>query len=277
MALGISLHFAVPKPTDCCTDDELNGSEGNARAMAKLARSAGFWVREPLVGPAVTKQAVLGSLEGAACELSQGDILLVTFSGHGCQRLDRRSGNPEIDGYDETWCLADGQLVDDELHQALAQFDAGVRILVVSESCHSDVLDKLDQQGFLDPATPEDLAAWASFRSAIISHRLERWNLQAEMREIVMPRRAPRAMITADVILFAACQDREKAEDKSPTSPFTTALVNAFNIVPPIGTHEAFIREVHRRVAGNNPKQHPGIAFIGAIGSPFPMMRPFTI
>ena len=43
----------------------------------------------------------------------------------------------EPDGFDETGCLYDGELIDDELYAALANFAAGVRIFVLSDSCHS--------------------------------------------------------------------------------------------------------------------------------------------
>ena len=44
---------------------------------------------------------------------------------------------------DETWCIySDRQLVDDELYSLWAQFAAGVRIFVLSDSCHSGTVLK---------------------------------------------------------------------------------------------------------------------------------------
>ena len=43
----------------------------------------------------------------------------------------------EPDRTDETWVLFDRQLVDDELYEMWPQFVPGVRILVLSDSCHS--------------------------------------------------------------------------------------------------------------------------------------------
>ena len=51
-----------------------------------------------------------------------------------------RSGIPsgeEADWEDETWVLWDRQLLDDELYALWAAFKPGVRILVLSDSCHS--------------------------------------------------------------------------------------------------------------------------------------------
>jgi metacaspase-1 len=41
------------------------------------------------------------------------------------------------DKKDETWCLYDGELIDDELYNELGGFAAGVRVLVLSDGCHS--------------------------------------------------------------------------------------------------------------------------------------------
>jgi hypothetical protein len=48
----------------------------------------------------------------------------------------------EEDFTDETWCLFDGQIVDDELYSLYAKFAKGVRILIFSDSCHSGTVAK---------------------------------------------------------------------------------------------------------------------------------------
>ena len=43
---------------------------------------------------------------------------------------------------DETWCLYDGMLVDDELVNLFGFFNKKVRVLMVSDSCHSGTLNR---------------------------------------------------------------------------------------------------------------------------------------
>ena len=43
----------------------------------------------------------------------------------------------EPDQEDETWCLYDGQVVDDELSELYSQFKQGVTHPGLSDSCHS--------------------------------------------------------------------------------------------------------------------------------------------
>lgn len=59
----------------------------------------------------------------------------MTYSGHGGQVPDANGDEP--DGEDETWCLDDGQLIDDEIFYYLGCFAAKTRIITVSDSCHS--------------------------------------------------------------------------------------------------------------------------------------------
>lgn len=262
------MHFAVPTPgSSCCVTETLQGPEGDARTMAAIARDAGFWTWEPLMGGRVTRSAVLGSLRAAARLLRRGDILLVTYSGHGCQ-ID---SDDERDGYDETWCLADGQLVDDDLHQELAGFEAGVRILVISASCHAGGIVTLLSCG------PVDMAARRRSRAEVVADRLAQLDLPPGLARLVLPRRAERIPIRADVLLLAACSEGEVAEDRVGHSLFIGELLNVWNTFPEDGTYEDFIVAVHDRVAIENPEQHPGIALFGGRDAAFLGQRPFTI
>ena len=79
-------------------------------------------------------------MRSAAKQLRRGDLFFLTYSGHGGQVPDVTG--EEDDKKDETWCLYDGQLIDDELYFELSRFAAGVRILVLSDSCHSGTVTR---------------------------------------------------------------------------------------------------------------------------------------
>lgn len=113
---------------------KLNGCEPDALNMASIASTRGLNA-ETLLTASATRNAVLGKLGALAGKLKSGDLLVVSYSGHGGQIPDQNGD--EDDGLDETWCLYDGELLDDELHQAWSKFQSGVRILALSDSCHS--------------------------------------------------------------------------------------------------------------------------------------------
>ena len=118
--------------------------------MVKLATALGYTPTELLTKQATAKN-VIAALTKAAKTLVAGDTFLLTYSGHGGQVPDRNGDESkketgEIgefpDQYDETWVLYDRQLIDDELYQLWAAFAPKVRIVMLSDSCHSGTVAK---------------------------------------------------------------------------------------------------------------------------------------
>ncbi|GLY95335.1 caspase family protein [Actinoplanes sp. NBRC 103695] len=113
---------------------ELKGCVNDANDMRALAVERGF-APAVLVDGQATAQAVVAGITAAADDLRAGDFFFLTYSGHGSQMPDPTGEEP--DGQDETLVLYDRQLLDDELSAAWAGFRPGVRVLFLSDSCHS--------------------------------------------------------------------------------------------------------------------------------------------
>lgn len=114
-ARGISLHIglnAVSAAAYGGWDGPLAACEFDANDMAVIAKSRGM-KSTVLLTKKGTRANVLGGMRSAAKALNAGDLFFITYSGHGGQIPDV-SGD-ESDKQDETWCLYDGQLIDDEL------------------------------------------------------------------------------------------------------------------------------------------------------------------
>lgn len=142
MAMGMSIHIGLNNLDVAAYGEQtvLAGCINDADAMQSLATNRGFQTRR-LVEDEATADAVIAAISDAACTLRSGDMLFLTYSGHGSQ-VDDADGD-EADALDETWCLYDRMLLDDELSQLWSQFEAGVRILMLSDSCHSGTVAKL--------------------------------------------------------------------------------------------------------------------------------------
>lgn len=126
-------------------DGELFACEADARDMTTLATSHGFEATTLLTTDA-GRDAVLNAIAAAASALESGDIFMLSYSGHGGQVFDENGdekSNGANDLIDETWCLFDGQMLDDELYSAFRKFKSGVRILLISDSCHSGTVAKV--------------------------------------------------------------------------------------------------------------------------------------
>ena len=139
MPIGASLHIglnAVDPKQYSGWDGQLTACEFDANDMQALAKTQGFTKVTKRLTKRATRSRVLADIKAAAAKLKRNDIFFLTYSGHGGQ-VPNTGNDFEPDGYDETWCLYDGELIDDELYAALKQFVRGVRIFVLSDSCHS--------------------------------------------------------------------------------------------------------------------------------------------
>src|SRR5262245_32616318 len=137
MAKGISLHIGLNRVDPNAYngwDGTLSGCENDANAMKKIADGCGY-TSKIMLNDVATSDAVVAAIGQAAKQLESGDYFLLTYSGHGGQ-VDDTNGD-EDDGKDATWVLYDRMLIDDELYSLWAQFAAGVRIFLLSDSCHS--------------------------------------------------------------------------------------------------------------------------------------------
>lgn len=134
---GYSIHIGLNHVDPACYngwDGQLSGCINDATDMKSIADSLGYQSLILTDGQA-TASNVIAQIGGAAQELTDGDILFLTYSGHGGQVPD--VNGDEDEGQDETWVLYDRQLIDDELYALWGQFEAGVRIVMLSDSCHS--------------------------------------------------------------------------------------------------------------------------------------------
>src|SRR5690349_21373816 len=140
MARGISLHVGINKQSSAFPNaPTLRGCENDALAMEQIAEAKGFQTRDLLLGSDATYARVTTRILSAAAELEAGDIFLFTFAGHGFQVVDVGTGQDEPDFLDEALLLFDVELLDDVLRKNMwPRFKAGVRVLMVADSCHSE-------------------------------------------------------------------------------------------------------------------------------------------
>ncbi len=267
----------------------LAACEFDARDMAAIARTQGL---EPtvLLTKKATRAAVLGAMRAAARALGAGDLFFLSYSGHGGQVPD--VSGEENDKLDETWCLYDAQLIDDELYAALARFAAGVRIVVLSDSCHSGTVVRAGP-----PATPERPDQRPRLMPAAVAMRTYREHrafydkLQRDLAATAGTTRAvdPDAALAnvavsgrltgivkgfkAQAILISGCQDNQTSMDGANNGAFTEQLLRVWNDGRYRGNHADF----HARIrALLPPTQSPNLFTLGRAGR-FLAQRPFTL
>lgn len=240
---GCSLHLGVssfapgaypsPPPTE-------TACERDAEAMAGLCERERF-ATTLLRGPQATRAAVEDAMLTAARTLVAGDLLVLTFAGHGGYLPDvlgpgrprppggeNRRVETDEGGDDEAWCLWDGVVLDDRIGELLAEFQPCVRILVVSDSCYSGSILRKDA---VDNAPP---------------------------------------VVKASVILLAACGEDGQTFAGEVRGDFTAAVLEVWKMGRFIGSHPRFcdaLRVLH-------PSAH--LAYAGKYDKAFDDAPPFT-
>ena len=146
------------------TQNDLSGCINDANDWAAELAGRGFAVSKMLDSQA-THAAMTAGIASLINGAIKGDTLVITYSGHGTWVPD--SSGDEPDGRDEGLCPYDigsaGPLLDDQIRQMFAARAAGVRILLLSDSCHSGSVTRGIEDD-LDPGHPRarfmPLEAW---------------------------------------------------------------------------------------------------------------------
>jgi hypothetical protein len=183
-----------------------------------------------LLNADATAEAVRAQLDAAATELGEGDFLFLTYSGHGGQVPDEN--NDEPDHLDETWCLYDTELVDDSLYGALCTFAAGVRIFVMSDSCHSETVTRsivrqrdIGRERANRAPGPNSKQAPLEVTEAEFKANKAAYEAQTKWWE---PRSRP-ADAKAKVVLISGCRDDQTSLDGANNGAFTEAFLHVWD------------------------------------------------
>ena len=278
ISISIGLNFVDPNLYSGW-DGRLRGCETDARAMEDLACKRGFETRL-LLNQEATSDRIKDAIHGAASTLKSDDILLLTYSGHGGRIRDPH--NEEADGWDETWVLYDRQLIDDELYALWAEFQARVRILVLSDSCHSGTVaqfrfyEALHRESTMRECGATHGVEQPLFRAIPEEKAEQNYEQDKRVYADIEQRYAAgdRNNVSATVILISGCQDNQLSVDLPRGGVFTQALRRVWNNGGFKGSYSLF----HRRIRGQMPPtQSPNYFVAGAINHVFEHQMPFAI
>ena len=284
---GLSLHIGLnsvdPQHYDGWAG-KLRGCEADANSMRAIADSQNFR-SVTLLTKQATANRVKAEISNAAQRLFPEDVFLLSYSGHGGQVPDKNGGD-EDDGLDETWVLYDRMLIDDELYSLWATFRPGVRIVVLSDSCHSGTV----LRQMLRPGNVTDF-----FRALGVRNLAEDEGDESKLFRAMPPevqeqtyrnhqrlydeiqRSAPandRAAIQSSVILISGCQDNQLSLDGIQNGLFTGTLLQVWDKGKFTGGYRQFHQAIKRRMP---PLQTPNIMIVGAQSASFEASKPFTI
>jgi hypothetical protein len=249
--------------------------EADAEDMTRIAKASGFKV-VTLLTKAATRARVASEIKKAATGLKSGDVFLLTYSGHGGQLPDKNGD--EEDAEDETWCLYDGEQVDDELYAMLARFASGVRIIVCSDSCHSGTVTKQAHTRNMQ-VTRSALSGSEviRFRNMPPDAALRTYRMNQKFYDKILTNpslKTAQSKIAASVLLISGCQDNQLSQDGQFNGLFTGNMLRVWKD----GAFQGNYRKLHKKIVNlMPPDQTPNYYFIGGANPTFEGQKPFTI
>jgi hypothetical protein len=281
MARGMSVHVGLNRVDPAHYnnwDGALTACESDANDMESLARSCGFESTK-LLSQEATSEAIKGAIENAANELEPGDILFVSYSGHGGQVPDTND-EEETDSSDETWLAYDRQIVDDELYALWTTFKPEVRIVVLSDSCHSGTVNRDITAPVPDPvATAEEAARQEPrFRALPRDTMVATYEQNEELYDGIQAEcpssTSSESEIGARVLLISGCQDDQLSRDGIKNGAFTAKLLKVWDD----GAWRGSYAEFHEAIRSQMPDdQQPNLNPVGAKNPDFDRQNPFSV
>ncbi|TAH50170.1 MAG: caspase family protein [Betaproteobacteria bacterium] len=236
------------------TDSDLSGCVNDARDWTATLQGRGFTVTT-LVDAEATRAAMVSAIGTLIRDAQPGDTIIFTYSGHGTWVEDKDGDEP--DGRDEALCPHDitraGPLLDDDIRLLFDRRAAGVRLLLISDSCHSGSVTRGDESD-LDPGGPRPRylppAAWMKPDTLPAAPRASAMNLIGGMRR------------TGGDLLLAGCRDEEYSWDTGfggrPNGAFTYYALKTLKQDKP-ETYDAWHAAIRRYLPSTRLPQEPQI------------------
>lgn len=222
----------------------LSGCANDAMDWDALLQSYGFQTKM-LLDEQATKANIVEELRSMLASVKAEEPCVFTYSGHGswCADLD----GDEADRRDELLCPfdmnGDNVILDDEIHELLANRTPGSRFVGIFDSCHSGTVSRNPFKGkprFMPP-------------SKIFSSPSAYLTIPAPMRR--------QHQLLPGVVSFSACGDRQYAADAEfdnrPNGAFSYYLIRAIRSLSVTATYADVQRALRESLPSTEFEQKP--------------------
>lgn len=227
--------------------NDLKGCVNDCRGWADLLRNTFNFDNVQIIEDSFAKKNnVVSKMKKIIGSASAGDVVVITFSGHGTSVADK-SGD-EQDGRDEALCLYDNLLIDDTIQKIIRSLPEDVQFTLISDSCHSGTVTRswVDHKDNNEPSpryiAPTDQDFAKKLPELEVKKRV--FVPQDNMREI----------------LVSGCKATEYSYDaRFNGKPMGAMSYNAINVLKeqPHITYNEFYAKLRQRLPSNQYPQTP--------------------
>lgn len=266
MSKGLSIHVGMAKLDRKKYEGfrDLPGAEQDAQGWCVRAEARTF-VARPLINKEATLEAFKEQLRSAAHVLDAGDILLITFSGHGRfirvndweGKVQRATGIPgcrnlpvEEKGRDATLCFYDGEFVDNEFYSIWCSLKTGVFVVLITDACGSGTVHSM-----FPPAKAAvvnmDENTGVKINQGVLSDGSKR--RQHEIPPVVLHISASTEESTTREVIKGVINGK-----------FTSAFFTVLDTLEPVDTYVTLYEKLVQEVEKIDPRMKPLYTILGA-------------
>lgn len=243
------------------TDSDLAGCVNDTNDWASALSKHGFNVKK-LFDREATGEQVRKAIMFVVGEAKKGDLVVIQYSGHGSFVPDIDGDEP--DGTDECLCPYDimtkGPITDDELFELYSARQNGVKVLMVSDSCHSGTVAR-----FAPITTPPTIKSKNAPQRKIRFLPPAVFLPEREVGKLGV-RRAFRSSSPPGRyagLLMAGCQDTEYSYDAyfngRPNGAFTFVALNSLRSLSPQATYWDWFKSIRKVLPSQQYPQSPNL------------------
>lgn len=249
-----ALHIGIDKTSPSAYDNfpELLGCVNDSKAMQRITRAENFDEVKMLTNEFATRSNILNQINHFSTQAKEGDLVVITYAGHGSYIQDTNGDEP----FDQVLVTYDGFLIDDEIYTSMLKFEQGVRVVWISDCCHSDTNLRMASpiyQGRVRGLNPQKAQA---------HYEREKSTYDKVRKELS---RNGLKETKASVCAMYACQKNEYAQEVSGRGKFTQKIEELYDNDKLITPEEA-IQALSFPLL---PTQNPKIEFLGGDKSLF--------
>lgn len=244
------------------TGSDLAGCVNDANDWAAAFEKRGFSRVARMVDKKATGKAIRGAIRQAVAKAKKGDLVVVQYSGHGSFVPDIDGDEP--DGTDECLCPYDiernGPITDDELFELYSVRQQGVKILMISDSCHSGTVARfapITTPPTMNVMNPPQRKVRFLPPSVFLSTRDA---AKLGVRRAMRPSSPPGRYAS---LLMAGCQDTEYSYDAyfmgRPNGAFTLVALRALKARSLKATYSDWFKAIRKALPSQQYPQSPNL------------------
>lgn len=242
------------------TDSDLSGCVNDANDWGTALTKRGFTVTK-LLDAAAQGQAMREGIATVIEAAESGDLVVIQYSGHGSFVPDDDGDEP--DNTDECLCphdiMENGPITDDELAELFAMRARGVKVVFISDSCHSGTVAR-----FAPITTPPTTKDKASPIRKVRFLPPGVYLSSAETSKLgVRSRRPASPPGRYEALLIAGCQDTEYSYDAwfegRPNGAFTFVALRSLSGLPATATYRDWYRAIRTALPSQQYPQSPNL------------------